>query len=173
MYHFFATFITSNHFSDRRKYVDSYFDDISQKEMFSINENVFQATCWGHITWQSPGQTCFQRNQFTFIGSARLDNFDELLSECGDKNISSSSELILYLFEKYQETCFERLEGDFGFLIWDSEKQQVWCIKDQVGIRPLFYLKLGDLTVFSSSISAIRAYVGKKNLSINKKYVAK
>jgi len=173
MHHFFATFTTTNHFSDRRKYVDSYFDNISQKEMFSINEDLFQATCWGHITWPSPDKKCFQRNQFTFIGSARLDNFYELLSECGDKNISLSSELILYLFEKYQENCFERLEGDFGFLIWDAEKEQVWCIKDQVGIRPLFYFKQEDLTVFSSSISSIKAYVDKKHLSINKKYVAK
>jgi hypothetical protein len=30
MHHFFATFTTSNHFSGRKKYVDAYFEDISQ-----------------------------------------------------------------------------------------------------------------------------------------------
>lgn len=173
MHHFFATLTTLNRFSSNRKYVDAYFQGISQKENFSLSDHEFQATCWGHLTWELLDQSRFQRNQFTFIGSARLDNLDELLLECDDVNMDLPAEVILYLFEKYQEKCFERLEGDFGFLIWDSEKQQVWCIKDQIGVRPLFYSQQDGLTIFSSSISAIRAYVGTENLSINKRYVAK
>lgn len=109
----------------------------------------------------------------TFIGSARLDNLDELILDLGDGRVQEASEIILALFEKYQEECLERLSGDFGFLIYDAEKNMVWCVKDQLGVRPLFYLQNEDFILFSSSLAAIRAYVGLENLSINKKYVAK
>lgn len=173
MFHFFATLSQKSLFSERLDPVENYFNSISQKELFSFRDNQFHAHVWGHISWQAPAPTSFQRFHLTFIGSSRLDNLDELLLELDDPNISQASEVILSLFEKYKEKCFERMEGDFGFLIWDAENKQIWCVKDQIGIRPLFYFQNEDFSVFSSSIAAIRAYVGLEKLSINKKYVAK
>ena len=173
MLHFFAVISKNKYFSEKSKLVEKYFLGLNQKEIFIGNDEHFHANAWSHTTCEPLLITGFQRKKFTFIGSARLDNFDELREDVDGQQDMQPSELILELFEKYQEKCFERLMGDFGFLIWDRENQQVWCVKDQIGICPLFYFQDSDLTIFSSSISAIRAYVGLENLSINQKYVAK
>ena len=173
MIHFLAILPKNTDVSHKNDLVDTYFMGINHKELYAFDDIGFQAKAWGHLSCQSVLHSSFQRKQYTFIGSARLDNFDELREDVAGPDEMQPSELILELFEKYQEKCFERLMGDFGFLVWDAENQQVWCVKDQIGIYPLFYFQQNHLTIFSSSIAAIRACVGIENLSINKKYLAK
>lgn len=173
MYHFFATFSVNSLGIVQSKRVNKYFQNLFQKEVFSFDNKEFHTKIWSHKSWGSPNHISFQRGHLTFIGSARLDNLDELMSDLANEEVQEASEIILALFEKYQEKCLERLSGDFGFLIYDAEKNQVWCVKDQLGVCPLFYLQNEDFTLFSSSLAAIRAYVGLEYLSINKKYVAK
>ncbi|MHA8066754.1 asparagine synthase-related protein [Aquirufa sp. ROCK2-A2] len=173
MNHFFAVLSPQSPVPEQVKCVQNYFHDISQSEIFSITENGFYASCLGHKSWKNSQLESYQRNQLTFIGSVRLDNEEELLLAFPGANFKSQEELILALFEKHQEKSFEKLMGDFSFLIWDSENQAVFCVKDQIGVRPMFYYQYKDSVVFSSSIAAIRAFVGKGKLSINELYVAK
>lgn len=174
MNHFFAILHPSNNrFSDQRNRVIEYYGTISQKENFSMNDSIFSATCFRHESWNQIALPTCQRTHFTFVGSARLDNWKELGLEFTNEDFHNESALILALFEKYGIKAFEKLIGDFSFIIWDSEKQQVYTVKDPMGIRPLFYYQKADLILFSSSISAIRAFLGFENVTINQAYVAK
>ena len=74
---------------------------------------------------------------------ARIDNRDELISSLNlngrPKETITDSELILAAYEKWEETCPEKLLGDFSFAIWDAEKKKVFCARDPVGIKPFYY----------------------------------
>ncbi|MHA8051764.1 asparagine synthetase B family protein [Aquirufa sp. ROCK-SH2] len=114
----------------------------------------------------------FQRGDLFYQGSLRLDNLDELENEFPNESFTSQESLILALFEKYQEKAFEKLLGDFAFVIWDSRNQSLWCVKDPMGIRPLFYYQNENTLILASSISAIRDHVGLSHLTINQHYLA-
>ncbi len=51
----------------------------------------------------------------------------------------TDAELILAAYEKWGEDCCKYLLGDFAFAIWDKQKQELFCGRDQVGIRSFYY----------------------------------
>jgi asparagine synthase (glutamine-hydrolysing) len=90
---------------------------------------------------------------------ARIDNREELIPllvrdgrkahEVGD------GALILAAYERWGETCPEKLVGDFAFAIWDSKRQSLFCARDAVGARPLYYHGSGSLFVLASEIQPL------------------
>jgi asparagine synthase (glutamine-hydrolysing) len=43
----------------------------------------------------------------------------------------------------------------FSFAIWDKGERKLFCARDRLGIKPFYYLHLGDIFVFGSEIKAI------------------
>ena len=84
---------------------------------------ISQNTLWN--TPESPYEKypfSYSDGNFVLVADARIDNRDELL---GTFNISDNGkigdgQLILRAFEKWGETCAEKLIGDFAFVIWDK-----------------------------------------------------
>ena len=72
---------------------------------------------------------------------ARIDNRKELSEELGlENNIEvSDSQFILKAYEKWGEKCPENLLGDFAFAIWDKNREILFCARDHMGVRPLYY----------------------------------
>jgi len=77
------------------------------------------------------------------IADARLDNREELLSAqraAGEgAGPASDAGLILWAYERWGQACPERLLGDFAFVIWDGEARRLFCARDHLGVRPLYY----------------------------------
>ena len=67
-------------------------------------------------------------------------------------------------YEKWGETCPEHLLGDFVFAIWDGKKQQFFCARDHVGIKPFYYHLDDEKFVFGNDI---RCLVVDPNISKN------
>ena len=42
-------------------------------------------------------------------------------------------------YEKYGEECPKHLLGDFAFVIFDEKKEKVFCARDHMGGRTLYY----------------------------------
>ena len=173
MNHFFALLSVESIPSVSFDSVQGYFEKLSQKEIFSIEEEYFSGIVFDHTSKNAPTKAFFQRKDLTLIGSVRLDIFEELSNQFPDEHFQSHEQLVLALFEKSQEKAFDILIGDFSFIIWDSKNQQIFCIKDQIGVRPLFYFQSKEGIILSSTIAAIRAYLGLDHLNINEKYLAK
>lgn len=94
------------------------------------------------------------------IADARLDNRDELIAALGlqDRDLEKlgDSELILCAYQKWGETCPEKLLGDFAFAIWDEKQQKLFCARDHFGVRPFYYYyDPGRIFVFGSEPRAI------------------
>lgn len=90
---------------------------------------------------------------------ARIDNRDELLRALGMEEQLivplSDSGIILAAYKKWGEESFRRLLGDFSFVIWDSSTNQMFCVRDCLGVKPFYYFLSDELLAFSSEIKTI------------------
>jgi asparagine synthase (glutamine-hydrolysing) len=68
---------------------------------------------------------------------------------------SSDTEVILHLYEEYGPQCFDKMNGQWGIAIWDTEKRRLLLARDRLGVRPLFYTQVGTTLLFASEIKAI------------------
>ncbi len=93
---------------------------------------------------------------------ARLDNREVLAEQLRMTDLPleqiTDSELILAAYRKWGEACPKYLLGDFVFVIWDAAKEQLFCARDHIGIKPFYYHLSDDLFVFSSDIRGVIAH---------------
>ena len=76
--------------------------------------------------------------ELAITADARIDNRDELFASLNfngrPRETIADSELILAAYEKWGESCPERLLGDFAFAIWNGRKKKLFCARDPVGM---------------------------------------
>lgn len=90
---------------------------------------------------------------------ARIDNRVELAPLLGIEDVDSVSDslFILKAYQKWGGRCLERLLGDFAFAIWDPVKEQMFCARDHIGVKPFYYYLSGELFLFATEIKALFA----------------
>ncbi len=67
----------------------------------------------------------------------------------------SDTEVILHAFETWGIECLAKFRGMFAIALWDVRRQELWLIRDRIGVKPLYYsLHHGRLT-FASEIKAL------------------
>ncbi|AOZ99135.1 asparagine synthetase B family protein [Flavobacterium commune] len=117
----------------------------------------------------------FKNNKFPnlqFVGWCRLDNIDELQNQLPLSKNPKEEEVILTAYLKWGTDCVKHLIGDFSFAIWNEAKKELFLAKDQMGIRPLFYIEHDGLLYFSTSIPLIKSALLEKP-KLNESYIAK
>lgn len=67
----------------------------------------------------------------------------------------SDTEVIVHLYEEYQEDCISKIEGMFAFCIWDKEKKMMLLARDRMGKKPLYYTFINNEFIFASEIKSI------------------
>jgi asparagine synthase (glutamine-hydrolysing) len=123
----------------------------------------------GHLMLYNTPESFGERNPFSYdtciiTADARLYNRGELLNLLQTVRPlppeTPDSELILHLYRQMGVRCVERMIGDFAFAIWDSEKQELFCARDQLGIRPFFHYHRNGIFLFASEKKGILAHPG-------------
>jgi len=109
------------------------------------------------------------------VFNGEVFNYLELKQELEEKDhhfeTHSDTEVIVHLYQEYGPTFVQKLNGQFAIAIWDKNKQELFLARDRVGIRPLFYTRVGETLVFASEIKALPEFPGvafklsPKNLS--------
>jgi len=67
----------------------------------------------------------------------------------------SDTEVIVHGFEEWGIDVVHRLRGMFAIGIWDAREQELWLVRDRIGIKPLYWsLHHGRLS-FASEIKAL------------------
>ncbi len=102
--------------------------------------------------------------RLVLVADARIDNRDELLSTFSisgqDRKNISDSRLILAAYLRWGEKCPRYLIGDFAFVVWDAARNRLFCARDPLGIRPLYYVHNTQCFAFASEIKALLALEG-------------
>lgn len=119
----------------------------------------------GHrMLWTTPESLherlpfCEKSIGLAITADARIDNREELSETLNlQQPLSgvSDSELILYAYVKWGEGCPEKLLGDFAFAIWDPRRQQLFCARDHIGVRSLYYYLSERTFAFATEIKAL------------------
>src|ERR1700676_2517566 len=67
----------------------------------------------------------------------------------------SDTETILHAYEQHGPACLQLFRGMFAFAIWDSQRRRLFCARDRLGVKPLYYYWDGRLFAFASEIKAL------------------
>lgn len=69
----------------------------------------------------------------------------------------TDTEVILRGYLEWGIDVLPRLNGMFAFALWDARDEQLWLVRDPIGIKPLYYHDDGTNLRFGSEIKAILA----------------
>ncbi|MBN8539925.1 MAG: asparagine synthase (glutamine-hydrolyzing) [Deltaproteobacteria bacterium] len=67
----------------------------------------------------------------------------------------SDTEVLLRAYEVWGRACVHKFRGMFAFAIWDARSQELWLVRDRIGVKPLYYSVVNDRFIFASEIKAL------------------
>ncbi|MDD3230680.1 MAG: asparagine synthase-related protein [Oscillospiraceae bacterium] len=115
-----------------------------------------------------------KETSLVITADAIIDNRDELFEIFAipvEEQSMPDSRLILKAYKKWGIKCPEYLIGDFAFAIWDKQKNELFCARDHVGKRSLYYYDSSDVFAFSTLMEPLFKIDGV-NKHLNETYVA-
>ncbi len=92
----------------------------------------------------------------------RLDNRAELLGSLAGQGHAleagaSDAAIARAAYDCWGDGCVGRLLGDFAIAIWDARRRRLFCARDLMGLRPLYYRQTGEGFYLASEAKALTA----------------
>ena len=69
----------------------------------------------------------------------------------------SDTETIVHAYEQWGDDAVDRFRGMFAFAIWDFRKRRLLLVRDRLGIKPLYWARVGSTLLFGSEVKALLA----------------
>lgn len=83
----------------------------------------------------------FDSSYITYNGE--IYNFqevrDELIKDGYTFDTTSDTEVLIKGYRKWGKSVLDKLNGMFAFAIYDTHKEQVFCARDRLGVKPFYY----------------------------------
>ncbi len=95
--------------------------------------------------------------KIVIVFNGEIYNFLELRKDLEKKykfHTKSDTEVIIHGYEEWGTEVTKKLRGMFSFALWDSNKKELFCARDNWGIKPFYYYQNGDTFMFASEIKA-------------------
>lgn len=93
------------------------------------------------------------------VFNGEIYNYRELRQDLERKGhrfeTHTDTETLVHLYEEYGVRGFEQLRGMYAFAIWDSKERSLLLVRDRIGIKPLYYARLGGRFIFGSELKAL------------------
>jgi len=93
--------------------------------------------------------------RYTLFFHGEIYNYEELKHEIYIGEASSTSKLLLALYEKYRNYFIFKLKGAFNIIIWDSKEKKLTVINDRYGLRPIYYSQHNNKLYLASEVKTI------------------
>lgn len=108
---------------------------------------------------QQPMTAKFDNNTYRITYNGEIYNTKELRMELMDRGWSfrttSDTEIILIGFIEFGIEIVNMLNGIFAFFVVDEKNKVAYLVRDQVGVKPLYYTEFEGTVIFSSEIKGI------------------
>ncbi|MBV5273282.1 MAG: hypothetical protein JZU52_06445 [Lamprocystis purpurea] len=116
---------------------------------------------------QFPQPAIDRQSGVLVVLDGRLDDPERLTGyHCeapGNKIDHSDAQRVLRAYLHLGAAFAARLIGDYALAIWDPRCQQLICVRDALGIRPLYYAISRDRFVFGSNVRSVLSWPGVPN----------
>lgn len=77
-----------------------------------------------------------------------IRNWEALCEKLGvDKTLSrerKEAEILVKAYETWGKSMADHMHGMFAFALWDEEKEELFCLRDQFGAKPFYYYQTAD-----------------------------
>jgi asparagine synthase (glutamine-hydrolysing) len=97
--------------------------------------------------------------RFVILYNGEVYNFAALRGELTGLGAAfytrSDTEVILQAFAQWHTEAFRRFRGMYALAIWDARHRALYLARDPLGIKPLYYTRVGDELLFASEIKAL------------------
>ena len=131
-------------------------DSASQVALGARRLSILDLSDAGHMPMQTSD------GRYTIVYNGEVYNAPTLRraleSRGHDLRSGTDTEVVLHAFAEEGVDCLPRLNGMFAFAVWDRESETLTLARDQVGIKPLYYMRgnEGGLA-FASEIKSLTA----------------
>jgi asparagine synthase (glutamine-hydrolysing) len=99
--------------------------------------------------------------KYTLIYNGELYNTEDLRKELMKEGFTfesySDTEVLLTAYMCWGKECVNKLIGIFAFAVFDEHEKEVFLVRDQMGVKPLFYTVENNTLIFGSEIKTIFA----------------
>jgi len=99
------------------------------------------------------------------VFNGEIYNYRELKAELAARGCrfttQTDTEVLLHAYLTWGEGCLPRLQGMFGFAIWDVARGVLFCARDRIGIKPFYYTAVNGWFAFASEIKALVSLPGQ------------
>jgi asparagine synthase (glutamine-hydrolysing) len=107
----------------------------------------------GHQPMSTPDGNCWIAYNGEIYNYLELR--DELAKTGCQFRTNSDTEVILQAYLHWGENCVEHFNGMFAFSIWDQKDQKLFCARDRLGIKPLYYFYDENTFIWASEIKQL------------------
>lgn len=97
--------------------------------------------------------------RYALVCNGEIYNYVELRAELearGARPLThSDSEVALHGFAHWGRDSFRRLHGMYACALYDHAADELWLVRDRLGIKPLYVARLPDRLLFASELKAL------------------
>ncbi len=97
--------------------------------------------------------------RYALVCNGEIYNYVELRAELEAQGArpqsQSDSEVALHGFARWGRESFRRLNGMYAYALYDHREQDLWLVRDRLGIKPLYIARLPDRLLFASELKAL------------------
>lgn len=153
-----TNFLTSS-FEEALKNLNNRGPDFNQK--ITIENNLFGHTRLSIIDLDDEANQPMIFDDILIVFNGEIYNYKELIIEHElEVKTASDTEVLIRLYQKYEENFLNKLNGMFSFCIFDIRRNKFFCARDRYGKKPFFYYLKENKFIFSSSIDSIIKILG-------------
>ncbi len=89
-----------------------------------------------------------------------LDNPEEIAAELGGETVAALADhmaesLLAEGYRRWGPDLPARMRGDFFLVVWDGERRTGMIARDQLGVRPAYIQRTGDVLRFSTELQSL------------------
>ncbi len=114
------------------------------------------------IDLSEKGKQPMQYEHLWITFNGEIYNYEEIKNELIKIGHSfsghSDTEVILHAFSQWGINCIDKFIGMFVFVIYDTQKEEIYCVRDRAGVKPFFYYWRDGLFLFSSELKSFHEH---------------